>query len=141
MAAARPHIPREDRADRREAGFDECVRISPEQRKIPAPAKKDREDAGREQFVGDESRERRKRGALREPVVIERPDEPGRERHRRQDQGENEGLQAGQNEHPPPLAGEDLAVQKLMEWRVGRRIAHFDPSQRSGPGTRRALTG
>ena len=116
-----------------EARFDERVRIAPEDRKISPATKKDREHASREQFVGDEGRERRQRRAHREPVVIERPDETGRERHRHQDQGENESLQGGQNEHAPPLADEDLAVQQLLKRRVGRvrGIAHFDPHQRS----------
>ena len=71
--------------------------------------------------------------AHREPVVVEGPDETGRERHRQQDQDKNESLPAGQNEHPPPLADKDLAVQQLLKRRVGRvrGIAHFDPYQRS----------
>ena len=72
---------------------------------------KDREQARREQLVGDEGRERRQRRAHRQSVVIDRPDEAGSERRRQEDQGENESQQRGQNEHAPPLAEQNLAVQ------------------------------
>ena len=119
----------------RKARLDERVHVAAEERKVSAATKKDREHAGREQLVGDEGRERRERGALGEPVVIDRPDEARGEGHGEKDQDENESLHAGQDEHAPPLARENLAVQEALKRRVVRvsGIVHLDPFEaRSG---------
>ena len=114
---------------RRKARFDQRVHVASEDRKIPAAAKEDGEHAGGEEFVGDEGRERRERGARRQTVAIDRPDEAGSERHRQEDQDENESQERGQNEHAPPLADENLAVQQMLKGRAGRvsGIVHLDP--------------
>ena len=116
----------------RKARFDERVRVAREDRIISTAAKENRDQAGREQFVGDEGRERRQGGALRESIVIDRPDEAGGERRGQEDQNEDEGLQAGQDEHAPPLADENLAVEQALKRRVGgvSGIGHLDLSGR-----------
>ena len=68
----------------------------------------------------------------RQSVVVDRPDETGRKRRRQEDQGENESQQGGQDEHAPPLAEQNLAVQQALKRRVGliRGAVHHDPSAR-----------
>jgi hypothetical protein len=68
--------------------------------------------------------------------VIDRPDEAGGERRGQEDQNEDEGLHCGQDEHAPPLADENLAVQQALKRRVGvlSGIGHLDLS-----GRRRAV--
>ena len=114
----------------RKARFDERVRVASEDRVISTTTKENRDQAGREQFVGDEGRERRQGGVLRELVVIDRPDEAGGERCDQEDQNEDEGLQASQDEHAPPLADENLAVEQALKRRLGRvsGIGHLDLS-------------
>ena len=89
---------------RRKACFDERVHVATDHRKISTATNEDREQAGREQFVGDEGRERRRRCTDREPIVIDRPDEAGGECRGQEDQNEDESLERGQDEHAPPLA-------------------------------------
>ena len=62
-------------------------------------------------------------------VVIDRPDEAGDERRREKDQDENESLHPGENEHAPPLAQENLAIQEALKGRVVGvgGIVHLDP--------------
>jgi hypothetical protein len=74
-----------------------------------------RHQTGREQFVGDEGRERRQGGALRESIVIDRPDEAGSECRRQKNQDENKSLQGRQDQHAPSLAQENLAVQQALK--------------------------
>ena len=64
--------------------------------------------------------------------MIDRPDEAGRECRRQEDQDENESLQGRQDEHAPPLAEQNLAVQQAMKRRVGwvSGIVHLDLSGR-----------
>jgi len=101
----------------------------PEDRKISTATQEDREQGGGEEFVGDEGRERHQRSAYRGSVVKDRPGEAGSERHRTEDQDENESLQGRQNEHTPPLADENLAAQQALKRRVVRfrGIGHLDP--------------
>lgn len=75
--------------------------------------------------------------------MVDRPDKAGSERHRREDQDENESLEGGQNEHTPPLADENLAIEQTLKRRVGRvrNAVHVDsfggPVSREAGGLRR----
>ena len=62
-------------------------------------------------------------------IVIDRPDEARDERRGEKDQDENEGLHPRENEHAPPLAQENLAVQEALKRRIVRvsGIVHLDP--------------
>ena len=114
----------------RKARFDECVRVASKGRIISTATKENRDEAGREQFVGDEGRERSQRGPLRESIVIDRPDETGDERRDQEDQNEDAGLEGRQGEHAPPLADENLAVEQPLKRGLGRvgGIGHLDLS-------------
>src|SRR5574337_619973 len=113
----------------RKACFNERIHVAPEDRKISTATEEDREQAGGEQFVGDEGGERRQPCVHREPLAINRPHEAGSERRRQEDQDENESLQEGQDQHAPPLADENLAVQEALKGRGGVvwRFVHLDP--------------
>src|SRR6185437_6427040 len=53
-------------------------------------------------------------------------------RRRQEDQGENESHERSHDEHAPPLAEQNLAVQQALKRRVGliRGAVHHDPSAR-----------
>ena len=100
-----------------------------------------REQAGREQLIGDEGGEGRERRAHREFGRDRSTSRsPGRKSTAQQDQDKNERLHDGQVEHTAPLADENFPIQEPLKRRVRRvrRLDHLHPSLAVGEAAKQS---